>query len=70
MSERFYCEEWGCWFDSPLEKLEAECSALPWFDPDNEVWNNRFSEKKEWELRKAFTKAGRLREYLDGKEEL
>jgi hypothetical protein len=70
MSERFYCEDWECYFESPLEKLMAECSNDAWFDPCNDIWQNRLCEKKEFELRQKFKEAGRLEDYFDGTEEL
>lgn len=57
-------------FKTFLDYLEAEASRIPWFDPADELWCNRLSEKDEISLKSRFATAGRLQDYLDGDTEL
>lgn len=56
-------------YESPLHQMQCEASSQPWFDPDNDMWMNRFSDEKEFALRQQFKDAGRLDDYLDGERE-
>ncbi len=53
-------------YGSYLEYLEAKSASEAWFDPLNEMWCNRFSEGKEFDLRETFNDVGRLDDYING----
>lgn len=53
-------------YGSHIESLQAESASEAWFDSLNEMWWNRFSEDKEFDLREKFNDAGRLNDYING----
>lgn len=66
LSELAFHGSAGEGFATFVDFLAAEAANIPWFDPDVELWCNRYSEDAEIGLRQSFIDAGRLRDYLDG----
>ena len=62
--------EFNSEYGSFMNQLACEAMSKPWFDPDDEIWANRFSVADEFALKAKFKAAGRLDDYLDGEYEL
>lgn len=57
-------------YESLTHQLQCECASQPWFEPDDEIWMNRFSEAEEFALKAQFINAGKINDYLDGETEV